>query len=209
MSGEDLLSLKKKSGRLIAFEGIDGAGKSTQVRLFEEYLNNRGIKSLFLREPTNGRWGKKIRSLLEEKDGEISPEDAFHLFTMDRRENVKKNILPALGSGRTVILDRYYFSSIAYQGALGIDTELIRSSNESFAPKPDLVFLLEITPQKGLRRIEKGRGNRTTLYEKSGYLAKVKKIFRSMKDPCIRRINASRTVDEVREKIIAEFEKIS
>lgn len=203
------MSLKKKPGRLIAFEGIDGAGKSTQVRLFEEYLDNRGIESLFLREPTNGRWGKKIRSLLEEKDGKISPEDAFRLFTMDRRENVKKNILPALGSGRMVVLDRYYFSSIAYQGALGIDPGLIRSSNESFAPKPDLVFLLEITPRKGLRRIEEGRGKRTTLYEKSGYLAKVKRIFRSMKDPCIRRINASRPVDEVREKIIAEFEKIS
>ncbi|MBI5185525.1 MAG: dTMP kinase [Nitrospinae bacterium] len=201
--------MKKKPGRLIAFEGIDGAGKSTQVRLFEEYLDNRGIESLFLREPTNGRWGKKIRSLLEEKDGKISPEDAFRLFTMDRRENVKKNILPALGSGRMVVLDRYYFSSIAYQGALGIDPGLIRSSNESFAPKPDLVFLLEITPRKGLRRIEEGRGKRTTLYEKSGYLAKVKRIFRSMKDPCIRRINASRPVDEVREKIIAEFEKIS
>lgn len=202
------MPIKKQSGKLITFEGIDGAGKSTQVRLFEEYMKSRGTGALFLREPTNGKWGKKIRSILEEKDGAISPEDAFHLFTMDRRENVRRNILPALADGKVVVLDRYYFSSIAYQGALGIDPGHIRSTNESFAPKPDLVFLLEITPKKGLQRIEEGRGSSTTMYEKSDYLVKVKKIFRSLKDPCIRRIDASRSVEEVRETIIHEFEKM-
>ena len=108
-------------GKLITFEGIDGAGKSTQIRMFEEYLRNKGADALFLREPTAGKWGREIRSLLEKGDSAIPPEEAFRLFTLDRRENVEKNILPAIRAGKIVALDRYYFSSIAYQASLGTD----------------------------------------------------------------------------------------
>ncbi len=200
--------MKNTIGKLITFEGIDGAGKSTQVRLFTDYLERSGIDFVSLREPTNGKWGREIRSALENNNHELLPEEAFRLFTMDRRENVEKNILPALRAGKIVVLDRYYFSSIAYQGVLDVDPEKIRSINESFAPKPALVFLLEIAPHKGIERITKGRKQKLTLYEKSDYLAKVQEIFDSMKDPCIRRIDASVSAGIINEKIIKVFQEL-
>ncbi len=203
-----MIAANRLSGKLITLEGLDGAGKSTQLKLFEDYLKVRGLDSVFLREPTDGKWGAKIRSLLESGSGEIKPEEAFHLFTMDRRENVEKNILPALNQGKVVVLDRYYFSSIAYQGALGISPKKIKEENESFAPKPDLVLLLEISPTVGLERIKKGRNQKVTLYEKEQYLIKVKEIFDSMEDDCVKRIDASLPENQVNERIIQEFGEI-
>jgi len=201
------LSQKKAGGRLIVFEGIDGAGKSTQVKLFREYIKGQR-EALFLREPTDGPWGRKIRSLLEEGKPDLSAEEALHLFTMDRRDNVENHILPALQKKKLVVVDRYYFSSIAYQGALGIDPGRIRSTNESFAPTPDLVFLLQVDPRTGLNRIENSRGGNITLYERTDYLCQVQEIFNAMGDSCIRRLDASLPPELVHEKIVRAFEEM-
>ena len=169
----------KKRGFLFVIEGIDGAGKSTQVRMLLRKLRARGIDAVSLREPTRGRWGREIRAKAK-KSGSLTPVQELDLFLRDRRENVDKNIRPCLERGRVLILDRYYYSTIAYQGAKGIDPARIRLLNERFAPKPDLVFILDLPATRGLERIE-GRGSRDLLFEREGYLRKVQRIFASFR----------------------------
>jgi len=86
-----------------------------------------------------------------------NPSEEYHLFVNDRKVHVENLIKPALASNKIVISDRYYFSSMAYQGALGLDPETIKAENESFAPIPEIVFLLKVPARVGLRRIEKKR----------------------------------------------------
>ena len=116
---------KLKRGYLIAFEGIDGTGKSTHCRWLEKELNRLKIPVSRFCEPTEGLWGTKIRRLLVKGRGEITLEEELRWFMNDRREDVKNNISPALKSHQMVLMDRYYFSTAAYQGALGLDPQKI------------------------------------------------------------------------------------
>jgi len=166
-------------GALIVIEGIDGAGKSTQARGLVRRLRARGFDAVAFREPTRGRWGREIRRCAKEA-GSLTPEQELDLFLKDRRDNVESNLAPALAAGRTVVLDRYYFSSIAYQGAKGLDPGRVRRLNERIAIRPDLVFILDLGPELGLSRIA-GRKTRDALFERKGYLRKVRAIFRSLK----------------------------
>jgi dTMP kinase len=95
---------------------------------------------------------------------------------------VAKNLVPALEAGKVVVLDRYYFSTIAYQGAKGIDTGKIRRMNEAFAVRPDLVVVLDVDARAGLARI-RGRKTRDELFEREYYLARVARIFRGFAGP--------------------------
>jgi dTMP kinase len=172
---------KRRPGRLIVLEGIDGSGKTTQARSLVRRLRRRGFKAAFFREPTRGRWGREIKRHARRADS-LTPEEELALFVKDRRENVSKNLRPALAAGRIVILDRYYFSTIAYQGAKGIDPGRIRRLNESFAVKPDLVVFLDIDARAGLGRIA-GRKTRDELFEREDYLVRVARLFAGFKGP--------------------------
>lgn len=163
-------------GVLIAIEGIDGAGKSTQSMLLKRALEQRGYEVVLLKEPTDGVWGSEVRRLAR-LGRYASPEEELELFLRDREENVKQNILPALESGHVVIMDRYYPSSMAYQGALGIDPQLIRERSERIAPVPDLVVVLDVPPEVGVSRILK-RGERPNYFEDKEYLRAVRDVFR-------------------------------
>jgi dTMP kinase len=101
---------------------------------------------------------------------------------------------------RVVILDRYYYSTIAYQGAKGIDEKLIRRMNEEFVVEPDLVFIFDIDPQKGLERIE-NRKKKDRLFEREDYLVKVREIFRSFKGEKFVHIDALKSKEEIRKEI--------
>jgi dTMP kinase len=166
-------------GALIVIEGIDGAGKSTQARGLVRRLRARGFDAVAFREPTRGPWGREIRRCAKEA-GSLTPEQELDLFLKDRRDNVERNLSPSLAAGRIVVLDRYYFSSIAYQGAKGLDPGRVRRLNERIAVRPDLVFILDLGPELGLSRIA-GRKTRDALFERAGYLRKVRAIFRSLK----------------------------
>src|SRR5512135_2316257 len=148
----------RRRGRLIVFEGIDGSGKTTQARSLLRRLRRRGHKAVFFREPTRGRWGREIKRHAR-RAGSLTPEEELLLFVKDRRENVTRNLKPALAAGKVVVLDRYYFSTIAYQGAKGIDVRRIRRMNEAFAIRPDLVIILDVDAAAGLARIA-GRKSR-------------------------------------------------
>nr|MBC8357485.1 dTMP kinase [Candidatus Aminicenantes bacterium] len=142
-----------EKGFLIVFEGIDGAGKSTQAETLLKRLQGRGFDVLYYREPSMGRWGREIKEKALHPDS-ITPEEELNLFLRDRKENVEKNLKPALKRKKIVILDRYYYSTIAYQGAKGINKERIKRMNEEFVVEPDLVFILDINPKKGIERIK-------------------------------------------------------
>jgi len=189
------------TGRLIVIEGIDGAGKTTQAKTLVRRLRRRGYACRYLREPTRGRWGREIKRLAL-KAGSLTPEEELQLFLIDRRENVARNIRPALRAGRIVVLDRYYFSTIAYQGAKGIDPGRIRRLHERFAPRPDLVFILDLGPGAGLARIS-GRKTRDALFERASYLAKVRRIFRGLSGPGVVLLDARRAPGEVAAEILA------
>jgi len=192
--------LKLDRGYLIVFEGIDGTGKSTHCQLLAEYLKSRGIPVRSLFEPTKGKWGMKIRKLLQKGRGDVSPEEELSWFINDRKEDVENNIKPDLANKEVVILDRYYYSTAAYQGALGLDPEWICRENEAFAPKPDLVFLFITAPEKCLERIQETRTEQSS-FERLDYLEKVQRIFVSFNDPVIRRIDTTPPPDVVHEKL--------
>lgn len=111
-------------GKLIAFEGIDGTGKSTQLKLLATFLRQRGQLVLETKEPTDGPVGQQIRALFHNRKS-LSLDEELELFIEDRRMHVLQHILPALEQGAFVLTDRYYYSTAAYQGARGADPELI------------------------------------------------------------------------------------
>jgi len=188
-----------QKGILIVFEGIDGSGKSTQAEILLERLQEEDFDVVYFREPSKGKWGRKIKKKALHPDS-LTPEEELDLFLKDRRENVEKNLKPALKKKRVVILDRYYYSTIAYQGAKGIDEKLIRRMNEEFVIEPDLVFIFDIDPQKGLERI-KNRKKKDRLFEREDYLVKVREIFRSFKGEKFVHIDALKSKEEISKEI--------
>lgn len=175
------MTTKRRRGLLIVFEGIDGSGKTTQARRLLRRLRRRGRRAVFFREPTRGRWGREIRRQALRADS-LTPGQELDLFVKDRRENVARNLEPALAAGKDVVLDRYYFSTIAYQGAKGLDSDRIRRLNESFAIAPDLVVILDVDAAAGLARIA-GRKTRDELFEREDYLVRVARLFRGFTGP--------------------------
>jgi dTMP kinase len=193
------MSSDRSKGLLIVFEGIDGSGKSTQAQLLGESLTERGAEVVMTHEPTDGQFGSRIRE--SSKTGRLSPRDEFDLFLEDRREHVADLIKPALEAGKVVIIDRYYHSSVAYQGARGIDVDEILKANEAFAPAPDLLFLLEIPTGSASSRIT-SRDGKPNLFENAEYLQKCAAIFESLDEPFIVRLDGTRPADTLRDEIL-------
>jgi dTMP kinase len=187
---------KLKKGVLIAIEGIDGAGKTTQVHRIKDYFSLKGFNCVTFKEPTDGQYGQEIRKLAQ-FGRNISPLEEMNLFLKDRIENKEKNILPALEKNSLVILDRYYFSSVAYQGPLGIDKELILRENEKIAVKPDLVIILDCAVQLGLSRIKVNRGETPNHFEKESFLEEARTIFKEMHSSYIQVIDSSSDEEQV------------
>ncbi len=186
-------------GLFIAFEGIDGTGKSTQLQLLADYLRSRGLEVVETREPTDGPYGRRIRELYVDR-GSCTPEEELDLFIQDRKQHVAEVIAPALASGKAVLTDRYYYSTAAYQGAAGCDPDRIFSAN-SFAPVPDMVLLLTMDPEVSVQRIEQSRGETCNDFEQLEQLKKVADLFAGFSDNCITRIDATDAVDQVQADI--------
>ena len=192
--------MKLDQGYLIALEGIDGTGKSTQCALLADYLESCSFPVVRLREPTQGVWGRKIRKILTEGRGDVTPEEELQYFINDRKEDVEQNIAPALEQGKVVLIDRYYYSTAAYQGALGFDPKKIIEDNEAFAPRPNLLFIIQGSLDESFRRIEQGRDGFSS-FEKRGYLEKVRNIFDTFAGDHIRRIDSDPPVEEVQQAL--------
>jgi dTMP kinase len=162
-------------GLLVAIEGIDGAGKTTLAQRLAARLHEAWAVPVTLsKEPTNGPHGARLRATAI--TGRLAPDEELRLLLADRREHIHSLVAPALAGGGVVILDRYYFSNAAYQGAEGLDVQMILDANQAFAPEPDLTILLDLTPEHGLARIEH-RGDFANSFETVETLTAARRIF--------------------------------
>jgi dTMP kinase len=188
-----------RPGVLIAFEGIDGTGKSTQLPLLASALRDQGYTVVETREPTTGPYGQQIRALYRDRSS-VSPEQELELFLLDRRQHVAECIQPALEQGAIVLTDRYYFSTAAYQGAAGCDPAEVFARHD-FAPEPDLVLLLTLSAEESVTRIRDLRGETLNDFEQQEQLEKVAALFASFPHSCIVRIHAALPVTAVQANI--------
>ena len=143
-------------GLFITFEGGDGCGKTTQIKLLDEYLRGKGYKTLLTREPGAKGLGEKIREILLNYDGEVSPRCESFLFLADRAQNVDCIIRPALAEGTIVICDRHTDSSVAYQGyGRGLDIDRIKKLNALATDGlvPDLTIVLDVDVETSQARV--------------------------------------------------------
>lgn len=193
----------ERTGRLIVFEGIDGTGKSTHIGHLRKYLEEQGLEVVQSFEPTRGQWGRMLRD--SAITGRLSVEEEVDLFLKDRREHVETLIAPALARGAWVLLDRYYPSMMAYQGARGVDPAVIRAANEEFAPVPDAVVWLDIPVSVALERIG-GRGERDAFETEAG-LAACRTVFASIHEPWMLRVDADAGKEEVADRVREALEQ--
>ena len=181
-------------GVLVNLEGIDGCGKSTQSKLLLEKLEGEGEKVIILKEPTKRPHGQKLWDMLHGKR-KATNEEILELFVLDRKQHVEDKIEPALDSGAVVLMDRYYYSSMAYQVAGGIDVEEIREKHE-FAPKPDVVLIFDLPVSVALERV-KGHSDADE-FEKEEHLEKVREAYLDLEnDPLVRIVDATGTPEEI------------
>ena len=181
-------------GVLVNLEGIDGCGKSTQSKLLLEKLEGEGEKVIILKEPTKRPHGQKLWDVLHGKR-KATNEEILELFVLDRIQHVEEKIQPALDDGTVILMDRYYYSSMAYQVAGGIDVEEIREKHV-FAPKPDIVLIFDLPVSIALERV-KGHSNADE-FEKEEHLEKVREAYLNLEnDPLVRIVDATGTPEEI------------
>jgi len=190
-------------GVLVAIEGIDGAGKTTQVALLRDALMRIGEEPVVSKEPTNGKWGRIIKE--SASTGRLSPDDELAAFVNDRAEHVASVVAPAIHNGRIVILDRYFYSSIAYQGSRGANVDDVKALMEERFPIPDAVFILDIDPTLSVYRIAHSRGEVPNHFEDRANLARAREIFNSLTGPKIHHIDGSMSRKAVYAQIIELF----
>lgn len=205
-----------KKGFLISFEGGEACGKSTQIKKFQEYLKEEQIDFVCTREPGGTELGEQIRNLLLHSKHEMTPETEFLLFSASRAKIVQDVVKPALERGSLVVMDRYFDSSYTYQGFAGsLNLQDLKNITD-FAIKgavPDLTFLLDISFEDGMKRKNNDENlkNLDRIEAKGkAYHDKVRQGYLNLarENPeriCI--IDASKSIDEVFEKIKNEFKK--
>ncbi len=184
-------------GTLIAFEGIDGSGKTVLSRMLAAELEGAAPGSVrWLREPGDSPWGKRIRELARSRES-LPVEEQLRLFIEDRRWDVRTNIAPALAAGQTVIMDRYFYSTACYQGARGVNPETILARNRQFAPEADLVLIVDVDVDTALKRILRNRDETAPLFEKKEFLERVRAHYLRLQGPPFRVIDGRQPVEEV------------
>ena len=185
-------------GVLVNLEGIDGCGKSTQSKLLLEKLEGEGEKVIILKEPTKRPHGQKLWDVLHGKR-KATNEEILELFVLDRIQHVEEKIQPALDDGTVILMDRYYYSSMAYQVAGGIDVKEIRKKH-AFAPKPDVVLIFDLPVSVALERV-KGHSDADE-FEKEEHLEKVREAYLDLgNDPLVRIVDATGTPEEIFEDV--------
>ncbi|MFO0725265.1 MAG: dTMP kinase [Myxococcota bacterium] len=163
------------AGLLVVLEGIDGAGKTTLRDGLARRAQALGHEVVCTKEPTDGPLGQQIRALARAGRESVSPEEELRLFHEDRQQHVETLVLPALARGAVVLQDRSYFSTVAYQGERGLDRARLRALEESIAPVPDLLLVLDLPAEVSLARVAK-RGASDD-FESLASLRRVREVF--------------------------------
>lgn len=167
----------QNDGILIVFDGIDGAGKTTQVNFLSQVLSACGEDVLVSKEPTAGKWGQLLRD--SAFTGRLPIGDELELFLKDRQEHLNEKIRPALKAGRIVILDRYFYSTFAYQGILVNDLKALEVAVRKDIEVPDIAFVMELSAESATYRISK-RDGKPNEFERIEDLEKIGELFHEM-----------------------------
>lgn len=153
-------------------------------------------------EPTDGPWGRLLRE--SATSGRLSPEEELETFLKDRKQHVDELIRPSLEAGKVVITDRYYFSTVAYQGARGFDPGELLRRNEEIAIEPHLLVLMDLDPRVSLQRIDH-RDGVTNEFESTAQLERSREIFLSIRKPYLLVLDARAAADENHAAILFGF----
>jgi dTMP kinase len=143
----------KGRGFFVCVEGLDGCGKTTQTRLLVRRLRKMGYDAVYTAEPSRGKIGNFVKKYCLHGGKRVSAVVEALLFAADRFEHVQSEIIPALNGGKIVVSDRYVYSSLAYQGAAGLDLEWIWKINEH-AMRPDLAVFVDVEPEIVIHRLK-------------------------------------------------------
>jgi dTMP kinase len=143
----------KRKGCFICIEGLDACGKTTQTKLLVRRLRNKGYEAVYTAEPSHGKIGNFIRKYCLRSEKRVSSIVETLLFAADRFEHVEKEVIPSLNKGRIVVSDRYLYSSLAYQGATGLDLKWIEMVNEH-AIRPHLAIFIDVEPRVVMQRLK-------------------------------------------------------
>lgn len=196
-----------KDINFIAIEGIDGAGKSTAIGFIKKYLEKQGKNITITREPGGTPLAEKIRNLvLDNSDENVYSDTELLLMYASRAQHINQLIKPSIENGNIVVCDRFYWSSIAYQGAgRGIDIGKINSLNELFVTiKPDITIYLDIDPKIGLQRAKKVGSPDRMEKQTIEFFEKTRACFKELvkKDDSAYEIDASQSLKDIKSHII-------
>lgn len=194
-------------GKLIVFEGIDGCGKSTQLVLAAKALRARGLDVVETREPTDGPFGRRIREMARSGD-RVPPELELEWFFEDRREHMREVVEPALAAGKIVLSDRSYISTVAYQGARGLDPKRILTASEAEFRRPDLVLVFVLSAEDGMARIEARGDVVETVFEELGFQRRVAAAFADLDVDGLTRIDALREPESISKDVLDAIDRI-
>ncbi len=199
-------------GKFIVLEGVEGVGKSKQAGILSESLERRGIPSIVTREPGGAPLGEKLRALILDPAYTEDAITELFMYSAARRVHLNEIVMPALDSGKTVICDRFIYSTVAYQGyGRGLDIDFIRKVNrKTVSPvKVDLALFLDLPPREGFLRKGGADGSDRLEREKMEFFDRVYEGFTAMADGGeLKRIDAKGTKEQTAALIMKEVEKI-
>jgi len=191
--------MAKKKGLFICIEGLDASGKTTHARRLVRELRQRGFGAIYTTEPSEGEIGNFIRRHVLQRERRVPSTIEALLFAVDRVEHVEGKIKPALEEGKIVVSDRYVYSSLAYQGAAGIDLNWIEEINRH-AIRPDLAIYIDVPPEVAVKRIKRRRSVMETLQTQQ----KVRDIYRRLvENGRLTVVNGNKPIGEVARDILA------
>lgn len=188
----------EKRGFFICVEGLDGCGKTTQAKILVRKLRKIGYDAVYTAEPSGGKIGKFIKEYCLHGGKRVSSVVEALLFAADRYEHLENEIIPALKNGKIVVSDRYLYSSLAYQGAAGLNLDWIRRINEHAIP-PDLAIFIDVEPDTVIKRLKPKR----SVMENLETQRKVREVYmKFVENGELVKVNGNKSKREVAREIL-------
>jgi dTMP kinase len=188
-----------KKGAFICIEGLDASGKTTHTRRLVRELKQRGFKAMYTTEPSPGEIGKFIRTYILQRKKRVPGAVEALLFAVDRVVHLEQRVKPALQKGKIVVSDRYVYSSLAYQGAAGLDLNWIEEINRS-AVSPDLAIYIDVSPEILIKRM---KWRKKSVMEQLQIQRKVQQVYlKLVNDGRLVRVDGNRSINEVARDIL-------
>ena len=188
----------KKKGVFICIEGLDASGKTTHAHRLVRNLRRKGFDALYTTEPSRGEIGRFIRTFILQRKRRVPSVVEALLFAVDRVDHVEKEIKPMLENGKIVVSDRYVYSTLAYQGAAGLDIKWIEEINR-LALSPDLAIYIDVPPEVVVKRIRRKK----SVMERRGTQRRVREVYmKFVENGKLVPVDGNRRKDEVAKDIL-------